>query len=123
MRSCSVLVVDDEAELRDVVSRVLLDAGHKVVCAANGQEATRALSKQTFDLILTDVIMPEKDGMQVISESRRMRPEMRIVAMSGGGHMSREQYLKMAKALGAHAVLEKPFGTEQLVETINAVLG
>jgi CheY-like chemotaxis protein len=123
MKSCSILVVDDEAELRDLVSRVLIDAGYKVVCAADGQEASRALSRAAFDLILTDVIMPEKDGMQVISEARRMRPDMRIVAMSGGGHLARDQYLKMAKALGAHAVLEKPFGTEVLVETIHSVLG
>jgi DNA-binding response OmpR family regulator len=122
MKSCSVLVVDDEADLRDIVSRVLIDAGHRVTCAANGQEASRALSQQDFDVILTDVIMPEKDGMQVIVEARRTRPTMRIVAMSGGGHVGREQYLKMAKSLGAHAVLEKPFNGDELVAAITAVM-
>jgi DNA-binding response OmpR family regulator len=116
-------VVDDEAELRDIVGRVLIGAGHQVTCAANGEEASRALSGQDFDVILTDVIMPEKDGMQVIVEARRTRPAMRIVAMSGGGHVGREQYLKMAKSLGAHAVLEKPFGGDELIAAINTVMG
>ena len=122
MKSCSILVVDDEPELRDVVSQVLTGAGHRVTCAADGRDAIARLATETFDLVLTDVIMPEKDGMQVITEARRKHPGTRIVAMSGGGHIPREQYLKIATGLGAHAVLEKPFNNRELVETIEAVL-
>jgi YesN/AraC family two-component response regulator len=65
--------------------------------------------------------MPEKDGMQMISEVRKNFPEVRIVAMSGGGHVPRDQYLKIAKGLGAHAVLEKPFSNQQLLATIESL--
>src|SRR5438046_8540778 len=107
MKSCSILIVDDEPELRDLISCVLTEAGHKVSCAENGVEAGKAYANQQFDVVLTDVIMPEKDGMQVIGDLRRKHPEIRIIAMSGGGHVSRDQYLKIAKGLGAHGVLEK----------------
>jgi CheY-like chemotaxis protein len=122
MKSCSILVVDDEPELRDVIGRVLIDAGHRVTSAANGRDAIAKMGEQTFDLVLTDVIMPEKDGMQVITEARRKQPGIRIVAMSGGGHIPREQYLKIATGLGAHAVLEKPFTNQELADVIGAVL-
>lgn len=121
MNSRSILVVDDEAELRDVVSRVLMDAGHRVTCATNGQEALTLLAGGSFDVLLTDVIMPEKDGMQLITEARKKYPTMRIVVMSGGGHVPRDQYLKIAAGLGAHAVLAKPFSNRELTEAIEMI--
>jgi DNA-binding NtrC family response regulator len=121
MKSCSILLIDDEPALREILSRVLTDAGHRVVGAGNGKEASKALTMSAFDVVVTDVIMPEKDGMQVISEVRKKFPEVRIIAMSGGGHVSRDQYLKIAKGLGAHAVLEKPFANQTLLDTIQAV--
>jgi len=122
MKSCSILVVDDEPALREILSHVLVDAGHRVTGAANGKEASRLLATAAFDIVLTDVIMPEKDGMQVISELRKKFPEVRIIAMSGGGHVSRDQYLKIAKGLGAHALLEKPFANQQLLDTIESLV-
>jgi CheY-like chemotaxis protein len=122
MKSCSILVVDDEPELRDLISRVLVDAGHRVTCAENGEQASRLISGEMFDVVLTDVIMPEKDGMQVITELRRKYPSVRVVVMSGGGHVPRDQYLKIAKGLGAHAVLEKPFDNIELRRAIESVL-
>lgn len=122
MKPCSILVIDDESALREILSRVLSDAGHHVVGAADGKEASKALSSMDFDLVLTDVIMPEKDGMQVISELRKKFPAVRIIAMSGGGHVSRDQYLKIAKGLGAHAVLEKPFSNAQLLATVESLV-
>ena len=118
MKPCSILVIDDEHALREILSQVLTDAGHRVVGAENGKEASKALATSAFDVVLTDVIMPEKDGMQVISEVRKKFPEVRIIAMSGGGHVSRDQYLKIAKGLGAHAILEKPFANQKLLDTI-----
>jgi DNA-binding NtrC family response regulator len=118
MKSCSILVIDDEPALREILSQVLTGAGHRVVGAGNGKEASKALSARAFDVVLTDVIMPEKDGMQVISELRKKFPEVRIIAMSGGGHVPRDQYLKIAKGLGAHAVLEKPFANQKLLDTV-----
>lgn len=123
MKSCSILVVDDESELRDVVAQVLQTAGHRVVQAGNGAEATKLFAREHFDIVLTDVIMPEKDGMQVIAELRTKRPGVRIIAMSGGGHVPRDQYLKLASALGAHAALEKPFNNQALLAAVQKVLG
>jgi DNA-binding NtrC family response regulator len=122
MKPCSILVIDDEPALREILSQVLTGAGHRVVGAGNGKEASKALATSAFDVVLTDVIMPEKDGMQVISEVRKKYPEVRIIAMSGGGHVSRDQYLKIAKGLGAHAVLEKPFANQKLLDTIEQLV-
>jgi DNA-binding NtrC family response regulator len=122
MKPCSILLIDDEPALRDILSRVLTDAGHRVTGASNGKEASKALATAAFDVVLTDVIMPEKDGMQVISELRKKYPGVRIIAMSGGGHVSRDQYLKIAKGLGAHAILEKPFANQVLLSTIESVV-
>ncbi len=118
MKVCSILVVDDEPGLRDIVTMVLRTAGHRVTPAENGVQASAALTKEAFDVVITDVIMPERDGMQIISEVRRRYPGIKIVAMSGGGHLPREQYLKIAKGLGAHAVLEKPFANTELLAAL-----
>ena len=122
MKPCSILVIDDESSLREILCRVLADAGHRVTGAANGKEASKVLLTAAFDVVLTDVIMPEKDGMQVISEIRKRYPEVKIIAMSGGGHVPQDQYLRIAKGLGAHAVLEKPFPNQQLLSTIETML-
>lgn len=122
MKSCSILVVDDEDELREIVRRVLADAGHRVMTAEDGNSASRLISNEVFDLVITDVIMPERDGMQVITELRRKHPRVRVIAMSGGGHVPRAQYLKMARGLGAHAVLEKPFTASELTQAIATAL-
>lgn len=122
MKIASILIVDDEAELRDVMTRVLTLRGHQVTGAANGVEASRAVANNRFDVVITDLIMPERDGIQVINELRRKYPEIKIVAMSGGGHISRDQYLRIAKGLGAHALLEKPFLNQELIDAIDRVL-
>lgn len=100
------------------MTRVLTTKGHRVTAAANGNEASHAVAKDTFDIVITDLIMPEKDGIQVINELRRKYPQVRIIAMSGGGHVPRDQYLRIAKGLGAHSLLEKPFSNEDLVAAI-----
>ena len=122
MKPCSVLVIDDESALREILSQVLTDAGHRVVGAENGKEASKALAKAAFDVVLTDMLMPERDGIEVIGELRRMQPEARIVAMSGGGRGSRDHYLQTAKGLGAHAVLGKPFSMSELTAALDSVL-
>jgi CheY-like chemotaxis protein len=117
-----ILVVDDEQEMRDVVQQVLKTGGHRVVTAANGKEAGLLLAKEKIDLVLTDLLMPEKDGTEVITDLRKKHPAMPVVAMSGGGRMPRGEYLKIARLFGAHAILEKPFTSEQLLSTIELLL-
>jgi CheY-like chemotaxis protein len=118
----SILVVDDEEEMRDTLERVLAEAGYRVVTAGNGAEVGSILAQVHVDLVMTDLLMPEKDGTEVIAELRKKHPSTPIVAMSGGGRMPRGEYLKIARLFGAHAILEKPFTNEQLLSTIELLL-
>ena len=118
----SILVVDDEPEMLDILKQVLAGAGHRVVTADNGREAISLLAREKFDLVLTDLLMPERDGTEVIGELRAKYRDVPVVAMSGGGRMPRGEYLKIAKMFGAHAMLEKPFTNEQLLSTIELLL-
>jgi CheY-like chemotaxis protein len=122
MKTCSILVVDDEPDIRDLLGRMLKAAGHQVVCVGNGLEATKAMTQHTIDVVLTDLLMPDKDGIEVITEIRRKYPAVRLIAMSGGGHVPRGQYLHIAKGLGAHALLAKPFERQELLDAIASVL-
>ena len=118
----SILVVDDEDEMRDTLERVLTAAGYRVVTASNGVEVASILAQVHVDLVMTDLLMPEKDGTEVIAELRKKHPNTPIVAMSGGGRMPRGEYLKIARMFGAHSILEKPFTNEQLLSTIELLL-
>jgi CheY-like chemotaxis protein len=118
----SILIVDDEEEMRDTLERVLAAAGYRVVTASNGVEVSSILAQVHVDLVMTDLLMPEKDGTEVIAELRKKHPNTPIVAMSGGGRMPRGDYLKIARMFGAHAILEKPFTNEQLLSTIELLL-
>lgn len=120
----SVLVVDDVDEIRQLIGHWLTDLGCEVAYAACGREASKLIHLQAFDVLITDIIMPDGDGLEVISDARRRLPEARVLAVSGGGlHLRATDCLKLAKSLGAHAVLLKPFRREQLLEALGAVLG
>jgi YesN/AraC family two-component response regulator len=89
-----------------------------VHCAVDGVEASRMLAQQAFDVVLTDMLMPSKDGVELIGELRTKYPATRIIAMSGGGHIHSDQYLKIAQKLGAHASISKPFTREALLAVL-----
>jgi CheY-like chemotaxis protein len=118
----SILVIDDNLELRNLLNGALVKLGYLVTIAANGAEAFRAIASKQFDVVITDMLMPERDGIEVIGELRRKQPDARIVAMSGGGRGSRDHYLQTAKGLGAHAVLGKPFSMSELTATLDSVM-
>lgn len=122
MKSGAILIVDDEPEFREMMTQVLTKEGYTVTCAADGVQAGKIISHKTFDLVITDLIMPEKDGIELMNEMRWKYPQLRIVAMSGGGHVPREQYLRIARGLGAHAVLEKPFSNAVLLDLVDQVI-
>jgi CheY-like chemotaxis protein len=114
-----VIVADDVPEIRELVRHWLVDAGCAVTLAASGNELVRHLRGQAFDLIITDVIMPDGDGLEVILEAKRLQPNARVLAISGGGHhLQAGDCLRFAKGLGAHGVLLKPFSREQLLEAV-----
>ena len=116
----TILLVDDEASVRGLLRKILESAGFNVVEAANGHEAIARVRQNPIDLILTDLVMPEKEGLEVIRELRRSHRNLRIVAMSGalGG-----RYLKSAAMLGAQATIRKPVAPDELLRTLGRILG
>lgn len=123
VKPLSIIVADDVEQIQDLLSTWLVTLGHTVSCASTGREVSALLAKQRVDLIIADVIMPDGDGLEVILELKKTQPDVRVLAISGGGKYFRaSECLKLARGLGAHAVLLKPFNREQLLAAINAAL-
>jgi CheY-like chemotaxis protein len=118
-----ILLIDDNVELLRSTAGVLRACKHDVVTAENGAEALRRTDLATFELLITDILMPEKEGFETIMTLRRRFPDLRIIAVSGGGYIDARQYLESARMLGAHATLEKPFSGVDLMLAIDQVLG
>ena len=125
----SILIVDDEEDIRDALSMVLESAGYDVKVASNGNEAVELQREQPADLIITDIIMPQKDGVSTIKEIRQEFPGIRIIAISGGGGVqpieyvpdaiTTTAYLAAAKEAGADRVFTKPFERKDLIKAID----
>jgi DNA-binding NtrC family response regulator len=118
-----VLVIDDEEDMRNMLVAGLSRDGHTVFQAADGVEGTEILAREPIDLVITDILMPNKEGFEMIIELRKNRPDLKVVAMSGGGIMSGPEALRVAKNLGAHATLRKPFRIADLRRTVEECLG
>jgi CheY-like chemotaxis protein len=118
----AIFLVDDDAVFRRAAALVLQQDGHKVHEAANGLEALQQLAEIEVDLVMTDLIMPEKEGIETIQDLRRLHPAVKIIAMSGGGSINTNLYLQIAGHLGADLVLLKPFTKDELLQAIQSVL-
>ena len=117
MTPLSVLLADDEAPIRNLIRGWLERSGHHVTGAANGVEAAAILQAKVFDVVVTDILMPESDGVQLIANVKKSSSLTRILAISGGGRvMDGTDCLRMAQGLGAHAAVMKPFTREQFME-------
>jgi two-component system, response regulator, stage 0 sporulation protein F len=116
-----ILVVDDDSQVRRLVTTILGEAGHLVREASDGKEASEILGRWTPDILLTDIVMPRKEGIQLILEVRRSHPELCIIAMSGGAVMHPGLYLETAKEFGAARLIRKPFLPGELLRTIEEV--
>lgn len=117
-----ILLIEDDDAVRQVVHMVLAHHGHEVLEAANGRAGVDLYACTGADLVLTDIVMPEKEGLETILELRRKHGAKKIIAMSGGGRMSPDAYLKIAQQMGATKVLLKPFSNEELLKAINETL-
>jgi CheY-like chemotaxis protein len=113
-----ILVIDDDSAMRRLVTRILSGENHEVIEAANGKQGLDQFAAHHPDVVVTDLLMPEQEGIETIRELRRIAPSLRIVAMSGGGTDNDLMFLGMAKALGADAVLAKPFRAEELLRAV-----
>lgn len=118
-----VLVIDDAATVRYMVRGALERAGYRVQEAANGEEGIAQLQCATPNLVITDIFMPVRDGIETIKEIRSRYPGILILAISGAGTRLNLNMLKIASRLGAHATLKKPFSSEALLAQVKAVLG
>jgi DNA-binding response OmpR family regulator len=113
-----VLVVDDELTLLSVIAMVLKEAGFEVFTAANGKEASAVLSSHTIDLLITDLAMPDEDGIEIIRRIKKEHPRLKIIAMSG---TFGAELLTITKHLGADATLPKPMTASNLLDCIRTL--
>lgn len=118
-----ILVVDDEVQIRTMLTQMLEQEGYSVHTAENGEEGLAQVGRHTFDLVITDMIMPVKDGLKFIMELVRDYPDLKILAISGGGAIKAERYLTMAGYLGDIATLEKPFKRDAFLELVRKQIG
>jgi CheY-like chemotaxis protein len=123
MTPLSILVIDDDTALMDVIRNLLESQGHRVTAAADGTEGLAALDKETFGLVLTDVFFPGRDGVEVIIERCKREPATPVIAMSGSGKFASDHYLQLVKKLGADVILRKPFGGLELFAAIDTACG
>jgi len=116
-----ILLIDDEENFRCVLRQVLVNAGYEVVEASNGAEGIRYFNEKPADMIVTDIIMPEKEGIETIIELKKAYPDVKLIAMSGGGWYGTDIDFDMAKKLGA-LTLDKPFALQELLDAVNELL-
>lgn len=117
-----VLLVDDEEMVRELLHSVLADAHHEVLSAANGLEALKILGARPIDLVITDILMPDKEGVETILEIRQKHPHTRIIAISGGSRTKNFVPLQIASRAGADLVLQKPIEPDHLLAAVRRVM-
>ncbi|MFQ6113748.1 MAG: response regulator [bacterium] len=117
-----ILVIDDEPQVRTMLKEIFEDEGYQVVTAADGEEGLKLYRYEPADLVVTDIVMPEKEGLATIRELRQISPEVKIIAISGGGRVVTRDFLRVAQAFGAKRVFSKPIATEELLRAIAGLL-
>jgi len=118
----NILIVDDDRLVRESLCDALVSRGHRVSVAANGREGLMKLSKTGFDLVITDLIMPEMDGFELMRTLHEKTPGVKILAISGGGRNCNLQFLDVAQDLGAMETLTKPVKLDEFYRVIEACL-
>lgn len=117
-----ICLIEDDPTVRKVLYKVLSGAGHFVSAASNGREGLELMEHRDFDLVVTDIIMPEMEGIEMIRRVRDSKPDLKIIAMSGGGRVGNTDFLKIAKNLGADEIIYKPVTRTDFLETVNRCL-
>ena len=122
-RPIRVLIVDDDAGVRNFLRMLLELEGYEIATVANGNEALEAQRQDPAAVVLTDIFMPEAEGMETIVQLRKEFPQARIIVMSGGGSYRGTDYLKLARELGASKTLKKPFAPQDLIDAMREITG
>lgn len=119
----SILIIDDDAQILKMLRQILERESYDVTEAFNGKQGLRLYRENPTDLVITDIIMPEKEGIEIIIELKRDYPDVKIIAISGGGRINPEDYLDIAKKLGAHRIFTKPVERKKLLNAVRELLG
>ena len=117
-----ILVIDDEVLVRDMLRQTLERAGYEVTDAGDGKQGIVQLREQPVDLVITDILMPEQEGIETIGILRKDFPQVKILAISGGGRKGTLEVLPAAQALGAHRTVAKPFERKELLDAVSALV-
>jgi len=124
MKPLSILVADDEEDIRLLLEQWLKPLGHVVFLARNGPEALKVARGQVVDLLVTDILMPDGDGLMLIEGLKKTHPTTRVLAISGGGrYMDGQEYLRIAEGFGANAALMKPFNRDKFLQSVGSAMG
>lgn len=118
----TILIIEDDDIMREMMTQALSDYGHSVSSAENGDQGLKLLDTKNVNLIITDILMPEKEGLETIIHIRQKYNKIPIIAVSGGGQINPGNYLDMAKQLGADYILQKPFPIKHLLELVKKCL-
>jgi DNA-binding NtrC family response regulator len=118
----AVLLIDDDPAVLGSLTMLLETAGFRVLTARDGVQGLRAFRKHSPAVVVTDILMPEKDGIGLIMQMRRERPKVKVIAISGGGRVGNSDFLTVAGKLGADTAMPKPIDTDKLVDTIRHYL-
>ena len=118
-----ILVIEDDEIVRGVIRRVLQSKGFDVLEASDGKQGVDVFREKSADLVITDIVMPNKEGLETIRDLRRLDPQVKIIAISGGGRNTPDDYLDVAEKFGAMRTFEKPFEWDDLIQAITELLG
>jgi len=118
-----ILIIDDESHILLMLKKMLGRAGYEIELAGNGKEGLDIFKRSQPDLVITDIIMPEKEGLETIREMRKTKKDLKIIAMSGGGKVSADSYLDIARIFGANKIIAKPFTKVEMVSAVIELLG
>jgi YesN/AraC family two-component response regulator len=118
-----ILIIDDEPYILSMLKKMLERAGYSVTSAENGRVGLDQFEIIMPDLVITDIIMPEKEGLGIIREMKSIKPDLKIIAISGGGRVSASDYLNTAKLFGADRAFQKPFSKDDMVGAVKELIG
>lgn len=120
---CSqILVIEDDRAVRELMLHTLSRAGYRVLSAEDGNEGMNIFRSEHPDLVITDIVMPQKEGFETIMALRKEQPDVKVIAMSGGGRHGTEDYLSVARKLGACRTVAKPFLREEMLRVVREAL-